>query len=113
MYDEVYSTSIMVCVLFLSYYPEVEVVVLDELLEKLASLRVTYATFLHKYEDVVQSSLKAQEAFIRTVTRLYPTTVGSDHSFQSCFNTLIEKEVSLFNIAYLNQLCSIFPDNIW
>ena len=66
--------------------------------------------FLREYEHVVQNSPLAQEAFIKTLSRLYPK--GFDyHSFQTCFDTLIEKDVSLFNITYLKRLCSIFPDD--
>ena len=95
------------------YYSEVEIVVPDKLLEDLSSLRVAYAMFLHKYEDQVKNSPEAQEAFVKTLSRLYPTAVGSDYSFQSCFDTLIKKDVSLFNITFLKKLCSIFPHDIW
>ena len=37
----------------------------------------------------------------------------SDDSFQSYFSTLIDEEVSLFNITYLDELCAIFPDDDW
>ena len=94
-------------------YSEVEIVVPDELLEELASLRIAFAMFLREYEDVVQDHPWAREAFVKTLSRLYPKAIGSDHSFQSCFNTLIEKDVSLFKITYLNQLCRIFPHDVW
>ena len=90
-----------------------EIVVPDELLEELASLRVTYANFLREYENSVQSDPKAQEAFVKTLSRLYRTAVGSVHTFQSCFDTLIDKDVSLFNITYLNQLVNIIPPPTW
>ena len=64
--------------------------------------------FLRKYENEVRMEPEAQEAFFETLSRLYPKGFG-DHSFHSCFDTLIKKDVSLFNITYLNQLCNIFP----
>lgn len=96
-------------------YSEVEIVVPYMLIEELADLRIDYVRFLLKYERVVQSSHKAQVDFISIMqSRLFPIAVSSEHSFQSCFDILIDSgEVSLFNITYMKRLCSIFPHDIW
>ena len=85
----------------------------DDLLEELAGLRVSYARFLCGYKEVLQGSVEAQEKFVETVPRLICRELGPDHSFQSYFNSLIDEEVSLFNITYLKQFCGTFPDDIW
>ena len=83
----------------------------DALVEELADLRFAFAKLIHNYEKQLRSSPKAQEEFVAFLPRLFHRTV-EDHSFQSHFNTLVEEEVSLFNIFYLKQLCSIFPEDI-
>ena len=88
-------------------------IVPDELLEELAGLRVAFARFLCMYKRELLSSAEAQEEFVETLPGLLRSSLGPNRSFQSCFNTLVEKEVSLFNITYLKQICDIFPDNIW
>lgn len=88
-------------------------IVPDELLKELAGLRVAFARFLRWYKKELLSSPEAQEEFVETLPGLLRRSLGPDRSFQSCFNTLVEKEVSLFNITYLKQICEIFPDNIW
>ena len=87
-------------------------IVPDELLKELAHLRVAFARFLRWYKKELLSSSEAQEEFVETLPGLLRRSLGPDRSFQSCFNTLVEKEVSLFNITYLKQICEIFPDNI-
>ena len=55
----------------------------------------------------------AQEVFVGILQHgPLQTEVVSDRSFQSYFEILIEKEVSLFNITYLEQLCDCLPDDI-
>ena len=88
-------------------------IVPDELLEELAGLRVAFARFLRRYKRELLRSPQAQEEFVEILPGLLRRSLGPDRSFQSCFNTLVEKEVSLFNITYLKQICEIFPDNIW
>ena len=88
-------------------------IVPDELLKELARLRIAFARFLRRYKRELLSSAEAQEEFVETLPGLLRRSLGPDRSFQSCFNTLVEKEVSLFNITYLKQICEIFPDNIW
>ena len=85
----------------------------DELLEELAGLRISYARFLRRYKKVLQDNTEAQEEFVETVPGVIRRELGPDHSFQSYFNTLIDEEVSLFNITYLKKLCDIFPDDVW
>ena len=84
----------------------------DELVKKLTQLRITYACFLRKYKKEVQSSSEAQEEFVETL-QLMLDKKSPDHNFQSYFSTLIEEEVSLFNITHLDELCAVFPDDIW
>ena len=90
---------------------EVFTTVPDELLEELGDLRIGYAKLLCNYEKQLHSSPEAQEEFVKFLPRLFHRAVG-DHSFQSHFNTLVEEEVSLFNIFYLKQICSIFPEDV-
>ena len=84
-------------------------VVSDELLEDLVGLRVDYASLLREYKNVLESSPEAQKKFVDTLPGLLGRSLGSDHSFQSYFNKLVDEEVSLFNITYLKELCRIFP----
>ena len=94
--------------------PEEQLIVpSDELLEELAGLRIAYARFLRRYKKVLQGSPEAQEEFVETVPGVIRRELGPDHSFQSYFSTLIDEEVSLFNITYLKKLCDIFPDDVW
>ena len=85
----------------------------DELVKELAWLRVTFARFLYNYKKEVQNSSKAhQEEFIETLQILVDKKCP-DGSLQTCFSMLIEEEVSIFNITYLDELCNVFPDDIW
>ena len=84
----------------------------DDLLEELAGLRISYATFLHGYKKVLEDNPEAQEKFVVIVSRVICRELGPDHSFQSYFNTLIDEEVSLFNITYLKILCDKFPAEV-
>ena len=88
---------------------EKQVVVSDELLEKLAKLRVHYAILLCEYKNVLESSPEAKKKFVDTL----PGLIGRSHNgFQSYFNELVDKEVSLFNITYLKELCCIYPADV-
>ena len=91
---------------------EQSIVPSDELLEELAGLRVSYAIFLRRYKKVLQDSAEAQ-VFVEAVPMILHRELGPDHSFESYFRTLIDEEVSLFNITYLKKLCDIFPDDVW
>ena len=90
-------------------FAEEQHVVPDALLQELTSLRVSFGFFLHQFEQVLRTSLGAQEAFVGTLQRILCREFAS---FQECFNTLIEEEVSLFNIAYLKQICIVLPDSV-
>ena len=86
----------------------------DSLLKQLTSLRISYARFLRRYKRVLQNSPEAREEFIETLPRLlHRGSDSSDRNFQSDFNTLVEEEVSLFNVTYLKQICEIFPEDVW
>ena len=96
--------------------PEEQLIVpSDELLEELAGLRIAYARFLRRYKKVLQGSPEAQEEFVETIPGVIHREHGPDYNcnFQSYFSTLIDEEVSLFNITYLKKLCDIFPDDVW
>ena len=82
----------------------------NALVEELAGLRFAFANLLYRYENELNHSPEAQKEFVKFLPRLFRRAVG-DHSFQSHFNTLVEEEVSLFNIFYLKQLCTIFPED--
>ena len=86
-------------------------VVPETLVEELADLRFAFANLIYSYEEELKKSPEAQEKFVKFLPRLFHRAV-EDHSFQSHFNTLVEEEVSLFNIFYLKQLCSIYPDDV-
>lgn len=112
----------MCSILVIYIHTEVVIVVPDEVLEELADLRFAYARLLHKYKHEVQSSPEAQKAFVEALSPLYRRAQirpfmterhDSDHAFQSCFDKLVEEEVSLFNIYYMKKLCRIFPTYIW
>ena len=67
---------------------------------------------MRRYKKVLQGSPEAQEQFVETVQGVIHKELGPDHNFQSYFNTLIDEEVSLFDITYLKKLCDIFPDDV-
>ena len=92
-------------------FSETSVVVPEALLEELAELRFAFAKLLRKYEKQLLKSSKAQEEFVKFLPRLFHRAVD-DHSFQSHFNTLVEEELSLFNIFYLKRICAIFPKDV-
>ena len=86
----------------------------DSLLKELTSLRISYATFLRRYKRALQNSPEAREEFVKTLPRLlHRGSDSSDQNFQSDFDTLVEEEVSLFNVTYLKQICEIFPEDVW
>ena len=87
------------------------ILVPDTLLEELADLRVAYAKLLYSYEKQLRQSPEAQEEFVLFLPRLFRRAI-EDSSYHSHFNTLIEEEVSLFNIHYLKRICGIFPDEV-
>ena len=87
-------------------------VVSDEVLDNLVDLRVKYARLLCEYKNVLERSLEARKEFVDTLPRLLGRSLGPDHSFQSYFDKLVDEEVSLFNITYLEKLCRIFPDDV-
>ena len=86
-------------------------VVPEALVEELAGLRFAFAKLLRNYEKKLRHSPEAQEEFVEFLPRLFHRAV-EDHSFQSHFDTLIEEEVSLFNIFYLKRICGIFPEDV-
>ena len=89
------------------------VVVPEALVEELADLRFAFAKLLRNYEKQLRHSPEAQEEFVEFLPRLFRKGLKSDdHSFQSHFDTLIEEEVSLFNIHYLKRICTIFPEDV-
>ena len=87
-------------------------IVPDALLEELGDLRISYAKLLYSYEKQLLDSPEAQEKFVKFLPRLFHRRV-EDCNFQSHFNTLVEEEVSLFNIFYLKRICGIFPEDVW
>ena len=93
--------------------PEPEVVVPEKLLVELVGLRVAYAQLLYKYVRELRNSPESQEVFVETLPRLLHKEVNKDCNFQTYFDTLIEREVSLFNITYLKKICDIFPKDVW
>ena len=99
---------------YLNYLGEAErIIVPDPLLQELAALRVSYALLLSRYKKELQNSPKAQEEFIEIVPTVLGRPLSSERNFQSHFNTLINEEVSLFNITYLKQICVVFPEDVW
>ena len=96
-------------ILTISVLEQVEVP--NALVEELAGLRFAFAKLIRNYERQLRKSPEAQEEFVEFLPRLFRRAV-EDHSFQSHFNTLVEEEVSLFNIFYLKQLCSIYPEDV-
>ena len=89
------------------------IIVPDSLLKELATLRVSYASLLHQYKRELQNSPEAQQEFVETVPTILGKALSTEHNFQSYFNALVEEEVSLFNITYLTQICTIFPEDVW
>ena len=88
-----------------------QITVPDKLVDELATLRIDYARFLRRYKRALQNSPEAQEEFVETLPGLLHRRLSSD--FQSCFDTLVDEEVSLFNITYLKRICNIFPEDVW
>ena len=96
--------------LILVFLGEHSVDVPDALMKELVDLRIAFAKLIRNYEKQLYNSPEAQVEFVKFLPRLFHRLV-EDHSYQSQFNTLVE-EVSLFNIFYLKQLCSIFPEDV-
>ena len=90
-----------------------DITVPDPLLKELTSLRVSYASLLRQYKRELQNSPKAQEVFVETLPGLLHRGLSSDRTFQSYFDTLVEEEVSLFNVAYLKEICFQLPKDVW
>ena len=89
------------------------VVVPDELIEELADLRVAYAKLLRNYEREVLNSSEAQNEMVALLPRLLRNGgSNSDLDFKSSFDKLVEKKVSPFNIHYLKNIHSIFPEDV-
>ena len=84
----------------------------DTLVEELGDLRFAFAKLIHNYEKEIRQSPEAREEFVSFLPRLFHRAI-EDSDFQSHFNTLIQEEVSLFNIFYLKRICGIFPQDIW
>ena len=99
--------------LFIGEPQEERIVVPDSLLEELVALRLSHAMLLNQYKKELQSSPEAQEKFVEIVSRVLGKGLHSEHDFQAYFETLINKEVSLFNITYLKQFCVVFPEDVW
>ena len=89
------------------------IIVPDSLLDELASLKISYARFLQQYKREIQNSPEAQEEFVETLPRLLRRRLGSDCTFQSYFDTLVDEEVSIFNVTHLKLICDIFPEDVW
>ena len=86
----------------------------DALLKELANLRIAFGVFLHKYEDELLRNEEVQRKFIGTLQILLSNTqLNESHSISVWFQTFIEQEVSLFNITYLERICSSFPEEVW
>ena len=88
------------------------IAVSDTLIEELTTLRVSYAKFLWEYKRELQNSPEAQEVLVETLSRLVHIGFGSDRSFKSYFDTLVDEEVSLFNVTYLKQICDMLPQDV-
>ena len=86
-------------------------VVPNALLEELVSLRTSFASFLLQFKKVLRTSPGTQETFVGMLQGILHRAFTS---FQECFDTLIEEEVSLFNITYLKQICTepVFPKKV-
>ena len=86
-------------------------VVPDALLQELVGLRTSFGSLLLQFEQVLTTSPEAQEVFVKFVKNILDRALTS---FQECFDTLIEEEVSLFNITYLKQICTkpVFPKDV-
>ena len=89
------------------------IAVSDTLIKELTTLRVSYAKLLRQYKKELQNSAEAQEELVETLPSLIHRGLGSDCSFKSYFDTLVDEEVSLFNVTFLKQICDIFPPDVW
>ena len=74
----------------------------------MADLRISFAVFLCEYESELQKSDEAQRKFVKMLQILLDKSLD----FSKCFESLIEKEVTLFNITYMEKLCKVFPENV-
>ena len=87
-------------------------VVPNALLQDLVGLRISFTSFLLRFKQVLSTTPGAQETFVDMLQEILHRAFTS---FKECFDTLIEEEVSLFNITYLKQICteSVFPEEVW
>ena len=86
-------------------------IVPDSLLKALADVRMNFAHLKHCYHKALEESHEAQKALVEFLPRLFPNKKELV-SFNSWFDVLIEEEISLFNVHYLKQICSILPQDI-
>ena len=86
------------------------VTVPDQLINELAVLRIAFANFLCEYECELQKIDEVQKKFVKMVQILLQ--VDESLKLSECFKRLIEKEVTLFNITYMEKLCEVFPQNV-
>ena len=85
----------------------------DTLVEALADLRIAFANLLHSYKKEIQNSPNAQKEFVEYMPLLFGKRWRSeDSSFQTYFQTLIDEEISLFNVFYLKRICNKFPEEV-
>ena len=81
--------------------------------KNLAELCTALDELLHGYKNELLSSAKAQENLIEFLSLFCKVHVNEDFSFQAHFQILVDKEISLFNIYYLKQVCRKFPEDVW
>ena len=76
----------------------------------MAVLRAAFADILFKYESELQKNDEVQRKFVKMLQILLQ--VDESLKFSECFKRLVEKEVTLFNITYIEKLCKVLPDNV-
>ena len=112
MAEGIFTCSRTTCDGYFTIIFYVLVKVPDELIRKLAGLRLAFSNFLCKYESELQKSDETQKKFINILQMLHKKP-DENLSFQNCFRKFIENEVSLFNITYMEEFCNIFSPNVW
>ena len=88
-----------------------EIVIPGELVKELVGLRAQYASMLLRISRELKKLTEEDKENLVFFLSLLITDVNSNHNMLEAFETL-QEHTSLFNIYYLKQFSTEFPDEI-
>ena len=90
---------------------EMRVMIPEKLVMELADLRVEYASMLLKISRELKKLTEEDKENLIFFLSLLITDVNSNHNMLKAFE-ILQEHTSLFNIYYLKQFSTEFPDEI-